>query len=314
MKQLKSYIPEPQQFQKKQRSDGRIFFEDLAVVDGATRAVLAHRGEAFEVEGVGCLALLDKTLWAWVTSPFGVKTRLLTGAGEGSLLAFADLLSLTGLLLCAYLPARPECVAFALKRMGREDVLYAPGITPCTSAAFGEDESLFEDLQELLYYADRVLCVKKAVGLWTSCVTVANLAGCRLEQVAMPPSLPTIKPLDVARLHLFLLCSFLTLRGKDGRVLAVSSEDPSLPLCRCSVEFLEGVTARQCFLDGEEREKQDPVDGSFLSVPCFAGFEMLEGEEGACLCAELPIASDPADLRARSDLWILRLTLERQSA
>ena len=314
MKQLNSYIPEASRLENKTEDGARIFFEDLAVVDGATRRVLAHRGAAFEAEGIGCAALLDGALWEWVSGSLEGKKRLLLTAGEGSLLVFADLFRLTGLLVLAYLPASCEVILLVLDQMGKRDVV-CPLTPRSRSAASEEAASLLERMRELLYYIDRTLCAKEAVSLWTSCVTVSSLAGCRLEQVAMPPSPPTIKPSDVARLHLFLLCSFLILRGKEGRIHAHSREDSELSVCQCRLELLEGRSPGHALLDGEEVPRTGgSVDGSFLSMPCFAGFDLRESEGRTALCAELPIASDSVDLRAHANLWIVRLTLERQSA
>lgn len=317
MKQLNSYLPESLRFHQKTEEGARIFSQDLAVVDGATRTVLAHRGEAFEAEGIGCAVLSDAALWEWVTAPRAGASRLLLGAGEGSLLVLADLFRLSGLLVLAYLPAPSAAVALALARMGRRDVALLEGILPRTSSA-AEEEALPEDLRELLYYLDRVLCAKEAVSLWTSCVTVAALAGCRLEQVAMPPTLPDLKPSDVARLHLFLLCTLLTLRGKEGRVLASSQENAECSLCQCRVELLTGAPPRGRLLDGEEISSQEgegePLDVGFLSVPCFSDFAMRQEEGGRALCADLPIGGDADTLCAHSRPLLLRLILTPQSA
>ena len=141
--------------------------------------------------------------------------------GIGAVLLFPVQARNTGLLLAVLPHAAASSVYRALKYMD-EPVLLSPAATNQVAKA-SDDEEVCEHLRELFFYTDRILCRTPRIGLWTQTLLIANFVGCRMDGSNLPTQELSLTDTDHAKLLAFLICLFLTLRQKDGRLHASCS-------------------------------------------------------------------------------------------
>ena len=298
MKDLHSYIPESLAFLEKQKESSRLFFEDCAVFDPAfDHRILASRGEGlllgksfFDLCGVSDL---DKALFQ---EKFHKHRHFLLPAGKDSVLLFSEAFGDTGLLLGIRLHIDAITLRRVLHQLGQADFVCPTSIESASLTPQAGDFDLCLRLEELFYYTSRILSTKEEGSLWTRCLLIANFAGCRLERVALPVQAPPFSKRDRLRLAFFLLCSFLTMRQKDGRVGAEGSElleDESQPLYRCTVSLVEESRAHPA----KKRRKTTDFP-FFLGARCFADLIAAFTEHGITLEARLPVSRTEQKLSA----------------
>ena len=303
---LSSYVPESLHTQGKRQKPSRVFFEDLAVIepDRGFR-ILASRGRNLPVGGdffTACgISSSDAEL---VRSHAPAQAGFLLPCATGCAIFFCDLTVQTGLIPCVLLSHSAEEVFCAMKRMGKDGF-----VVPRRILSKGEllplryDEALCQRLEELFYYVDRILHPAPELSLWTRSLLIANFVGCRLERVAFPVTAPPLSAENGARMTLFLICSFLTLRQKSGRVLTEGDEDSSN--YQCTVSFFE---ERKPLAEEEDvllESSEAPALPLFLEAPCFSSLMAIPTEDGMRLETRFPILKKEQTLGAAlSKLWI----------
>ncbi|MBE6629055.1 MAG: hypothetical protein E7629_09025 [Ruminococcaceae bacterium] len=299
MKDLSSYVPESLHTQRKRQKPSRVFFEDLAVVEpGRNFRILASRGKALPV-GVdfftACGVLASDA--AQVRSHPACETRFLLPCKGGCVLLLGDLSAETGLMVGILLRRTANETLCALKRIGQFDFLTPSGLFSKDAPACSRcDETLCLQLEELFYYLERILRFSPESSLWTKCLLISNLVGCRLERVALPLEAPPLSVGDCARMTMFLICSFLELRQKSGKVLTEGTEES--PNYRCTVSFLEESESLLTPEEEDSGEKQATKTPLFLEASCFDRLTATLTRAGMQLETRFPIVKDAHALGA----------------
>ena len=287
MKDLSSYIPESLHTHQKRQTSCRLFLEDLAVVEPERDfRILASRGKDLPLgaDFFKTCGVLSRDAALLRSHPQRQK-RFLLPSKRGCVLMLGDLLSETGLFVGLLLSQDAADVLCALLRMGHDEFASPDELLPCDGLLPRPyDEVLCDGLEELFYYLDRILCPTPEASLWTRCLLIANFVGCRLERVAFPVEAPRLSKADDACMTLFLLCSFLALRQKSGRVQAAAelhqeSEKPAN--YQCTVSFFE---EKEEPLPSEE-PLEEPVEAPplFSEHSCFSRLSLTPTEEGLIL-------------------------------
>lgn len=291
MKDLSSYVPESLHTVQKRQSPCRLFFEDCAVIEPEKSfRILASRGgnlplgeDFLKVCGV---LPSDTTL---LQSTRAKQSRFLLPCKKGCVLLLGDRLLETALFLGILIQRDAKEVLCALERLGQNTFATPQGMLseghPLQSRY---DEALCLQMEELFYYLERILHPAPEASLWTRCLLIANFAGCRLERVALPITEPSLSETDHARITLFLLCSFLTLRQKSGRIWTEGEKDD--PNYRCTVSFFEESLP---FLEAEEPDQSEQDEKSeapfFLQAPCFSSLTAIPTDSGMKLETKFPL-------------------------
>ena len=298
MKNLHSYIPESLAFLDKQKDSSRLFFEDCAVIEPAfENRILAARGEGllleksfFDLCGVSAS---DQSLFQ---ECFHKHPHFLLPAGNDSVLIFSEAFGDTGLLLGLRLHIDAISLRRALFQIGQVDFVCPDSIAAAPLTPQVGDAELSLRLEELFYYTSRILSPKDEGSLWTWCLLIANFAGCRLERVALPVQSPPFSRRDRMRLTFFLLCSFLAMRRKDGKVGAGGEElveNETQPLYCCKVSLEE--EARDYLAKKGGKTTELPF---FLCANCFSDLAASITDCGISLEARLPIFRSAQKLSA----------------
>ena len=306
MKDLSSYVSETLHTQRKRQKPSRVFFEELAVIEPEKGfRILASRGEDLPVGAdffTTCGVLKED---AELLHSFSAKqTGFLLPCKRGCALLFGDLRAETGLFLSVLLSRDAKDVLCALKRMGYDQFAAPQGILPTGELLTSRyDEALVDQLEELFYYLDRILHPAPEASLWTRCLLIANFVGCRLERVALPVTAPSLSERDDARMMLFLLCAFLDLRKRSGRVLTEGLQESSN--YQCTVSFFE--ESRPLLEDEEKPQEslQAPELPLFLEALCFSALTAIPTGEGMRLETRFPVINKEQTLGAVvSPAWI----------
>ena len=310
MKQIESYIPEIRYFEDKHRSTARAVHEDLALVDIqngyrilACRASRMQAGETFPQ----CCALPKEELrFLEYALPHSDCVALLGGAGV--VLLFPALARETGLLLAVLPHASAASVCRALKH-AEEPVLLSPATEKQTVGESDREEEEAEHLREIFFYTRRILHRDPTVGLWTQSLLIANFVGCRVDGIALPTRELSLASTDRAKLIAFLLCLFLTLRQKDGRLHAVCPlPDPATVPYTYQVSFEPLPDRKQPAAD----LTREAAALTFLSHPIFRGCSIRFVQNRLVVEAVLPQKAEESHplFRNRKDLYcLLRIEL-----
>lgn len=302
MKDLSSYVPETLRFSQKHQDPSRVCFEGCAVLDPANACrILASRGSEL-TEGEDFLALCgvseeDRRLLDRL-SP--TTKRILMPCQKGCVLLLADLFWDTGLLIGILIPFEAVSVLRGLHWLGQQkSLLCAESLSNTSLALQMGEETICRHLEELFYYLTRILTPKPEASLWTRCLLIANFAGCRLHRVALPVEAPVLSKRDVSCMILFLLCSFLTLRQRNGEVETFGDEKihDSMKNYRCTVLLTE---------EREEEEEDEEAAVSedlpyFLSAPCFSGLVASFADGEMSLQAEFSLSQGEGRLCSLGD-------------
>lgn len=266
--EIKSYVPEREFFKGKTEGGMRICHEEFSVVDPANDfLIVAYRG-------------LDHRVGKRLTEEYGIPSseiaflqralvkhrRALLKGKKRPILIYADFLESTGLLLAVAQERDTASVARILLHTGRTDFAISPSLARSTVATLqAEDEITYDQLQDIFFYLDRLTSDSPNFGVWTRALLAAKFAGCRLSETDLPTADLPISANDRARLTVFLLCTFLTLRLRDGKVRTnTDSDDPPRPFYRVRVEVVR-----------EPPKKKAPADlFPFLETPAFRSFSL----------------------------------------
>lgn len=283
------YLPERDRLIGKQEEGVRRLREDCAVLSVEE-----------DFRPIACRHALQKegTVSEWLR-PNG-KTRALRKAlleGEGLLLVsgkndcvllFRGLLEASGTVFAVRAPFCAPAVFRALQLCGRSCTVFP-------SRAFGDvrnatlSDELCGWLEELLFYTDRILGPTPLCAM-TRARIIADFLGCRADRFALPATPLPISQTDDLRLTAFLLCVFLSLRARNGRLTAslAPPEDEHLPLsCRvCLTE--QNATASKVACISEDALP-------FLSLDAFRDIHLSQSENGLTLEATFPVLSRRED-------------------
>lgn len=301
MKNLSSYVPEALRFTQKHQDPSRVCFESCAVLNPANSCrILASRGSGFP-EGGDFLALCgvsedDRRLLDRL-SP--TNKRILMPCQKGCVLLFADLFWDTGLLIGVLIPFEAALVLRGLHWLGQQkSLLCAESLSHTSLALQMGDETICRHLEEMFYYLTRILTPKPEASLWTRCLLIANFAGCRLHRLALPMEALALSKRDSSCMTLFLLCSFLTLRQRNGEVETFGDEKDMKDMknYRCTVLMTE---------EREEEENEEKAVSQdlpyFLSAPCFSDLKASFADGQMSLQAEFSLTPGEGKLCSLGD-------------
>ncbi len=281
---ISSFLPESTFLENKQEPSCRRCFEDCAVADGQTGRIFAARGPSFLYEKT---VFPDSMLQNIDFSSPSIKERpVLFPYRSGTAMVLPHFLRTTGLLLCFFFPAAPDHIRRALLPMGR-DVCWASEPTKKSPLPFDKHSTLCEQMDEIFFYIDRMTDQVHSPGLWTLCLSIAHFAGCRARVHSLPTDTPTLSRRNRDLLVLFLLCSFLTLRGSAGILQVTGDSRGSNSL---SLEF-----------SSPEDQQSKRLRPLFLEAPCFASFvRENDGKTIPTIC--FPLLQE-LSLRSISTAW-----------
>lgn len=289
MGDLHSYIPELSFLQDKHQAPSRLFCEECAVLDAANGyRVLASRtkglangGSFFAHYGVGAneLDFLERALVS--------HARVLILGKDHPILIFADLMPHTHALIAVVPEARASTLTRALSLIGQHNVALSPKVQSNRASAEEHATEAFEQAAELFFYMDRILTPSAEIGTWTRTLLIANFAGCKLDRISLSTQRVSLSRTNEARLTLFLLCCFLTLRHTSGTKFAIGNTPISADK---PFRYLTG--ALHC-TEYSDRIAPVPSDTRFpfLSLSAFECFSVRVSDEKLVLEARLPTAS-----------------------
>ena len=308
MKHVESYIPELRYFQSKHQSSARRIHEDLAVLDAKDLRVLAGRGRFVQNgEPIADLWGLSHKEIAFLQNctPSAFCTALL--GTRGVVLVFADLLRECGILLAILPHAETAQVLRALSYI-EEPIKRSPALSAYAVSEIHTDERVCEEMQEIFFYATRITRKKPDVGIWTRTLLISNLVGCRTDEASLPTQELPLADTELSKLTAFLLCAFLVLRQRDGRVGAWCEDAPPNPtLYSYQISFEPLPDRKQSAPEPLSQETDFP----FLSHPAFTSFSLQHTEKGTLLQAILPrgTAKELLLRNALEDFFCLRIQM-----
>ena len=215
----------------KDRPESRFFHEDCALINVAEQfKVVTERGFHCKIGQTFTSAL--NLGWEAVRQLRTFHTRyndtMLLPCEDGTLILFSHLYPTTGMLLAIRIHDTETRVAEAMRR-AQHEVLSFP-IFPQQDQPKPEATPLDMQMEELYFYLNRILAPSQNLSFWTHCLRIANFAGCKLDFVDLPIENVILPHEDYQRLTAFLLCVFMTLRKRTGRVRLMDKDkvDPAI--------------------------------------------------------------------------------------
>lgn len=290
IKSIKSYIPESNFFESKNRVGCRIIHDDCAIVHAREPfPILAERGFGAPLG----TSLLD----ACALAP-NAKNQLkelissddeclLLPCKKNTLLVFSPLLESTELLIVIRV-SRPEDEVQKSLEFARRHA-FSPIFCP-ESEHRSREAMLAEQLSEIFYYIDRITTPSQEIGPWTRILLTAGFVGCQLDYASLPVNETNLTKRDRDRMAAFFLCAFLILRHHTGTNETVAYE----PLFSVCLKHRPTMTDRG-MLPKDEYELMDPTASPFshlLALPCFQGIQCAIRNNA--LVFELPLRSPTA--------------------
>ncbi len=261
---LRSYVSEKLFFEDKDRRRCRRLHDDVAVLDAASDfRILAARGfsEPIGTPLFSSLALPDADLARVDAFLKSDGTCLLLGVGKASILLFSAWYASCDLLLAVRVHQEEREVRALL------DAAKSGAAIPVFSPEEPEETSLLLQLAEIFYYTEHIL--QDRGNFWTHCLTVANFVGCRLEQLRLPVSGVSLDEKDFHRITAFLVCLFLTMRARDGKIRATETGDTNAMLGMRISQRPYGLE------DAVIPVSEHAIEGDvlpFLQIPAFRDF------------------------------------------
>ena len=294
MKDLHSYIPELSFLQDKHQAPSRLFCEECAVLDAANGyRVLASRtkGLADSSSFFNCYEVFSSEL-DFLERALTCHSRVLIRGKDHPILIFADLLPYTHALIAIVPQVKASALVRAISLIGQNKVMLSPQIQAERSSAEENTAEACEQAAELFFYMDHILTPSAEIGMWTRTLLIANFAGCKLDRISLPTQTIALSHANEARLALFLLCCFFTLRHTNGTKFAIgntpiSADEP--------YRYLTGTLHCTEYSTNADRP---PIDARFpfLSLSAFECFSARVSNEKLVLEARLPQASNTASL------------------
>ncbi|MBQ8416290.1 MAG: hypothetical protein IJX13_05265, partial [Clostridia bacterium] len=205
-----SFCPEATFIDFKQNGECRIFHNDCAVLDaGNGFRVIAERGfpGAIGASFADVLDLTPKARKKLNEFLLCEPSVLLLPNGDSSVFFFSDWYFSTGLLLAVRLSQKESVLRKIINNNARSSGFSLfPASDPLESSPAS---TAAETVNELFYYAQRIFSQELTCTPLTQAHLLANLAGCRLEQLDLPYDPPFHTKLQRDRFSAFLLCVFL---------------------------------------------------------------------------------------------------------
>jgi len=230
MSQLNSYIPESLFMEGKNTEHARLCSEDCALVDPENQyRVIAARGKEIPIgKAFVPLQHLSDSESEFLLRALCDKKRMVLMGDAGTILIFADWFYATGLLLAVCPRCESHSVCRVLRLLGRGDFAFSPACQSISDEPRRSDAEAYGQLNELLYYLERIFAPSDAVPLWTRTKLIANFAGCRAECNALRAKLPPLLKSDETRLCAFLMCLFLSSRAIGEVKTGVQERDRTI--------------------------------------------------------------------------------------
>jgi len=289
MKQIDSYIPEPELLAEKTAFCGRLCREDCAILDAASPdRVLAYRCRTETVEHrFSTLFGVRAADMRFLRSSLAPHRLLVLSGRSAPVLVSCDLLDSTGLLL-ALSPHQADTGSFlrALTTTATESkILLSPTLRCSAITAHRDDPEVEGLLSEWAFYASRIVSGRAELGLCTRAMLIANFVGYPIRATdwsAEKLSLPTAV---WHRLSALLLCVFLTFRQQNGALRADSLDSaPDSLALRLSLRPADREPHhRNC--------SPELACAAFLSHPALRDLCVWRTPSGLCLSFKLPRAS-----------------------
>ena len=305
-----SYVPEKAFLKRTDHPSAQIFGDACVLFDPEEEfRVVACRGDglAAGTRWDRVLALgEDETTFLRECAPQN-SLSLIYGNG-GAWLILSAFYSTTGLLL----GIRPFTNGEAFCQRMAQDRLFAVAMSPAAleaaSRGRGADALSLEWSVNVLHEVSDILRhfsrMERSFDLADHVCWLARFAGCPVEErssirAAIPPSLS-------AKLTVYLLCLFLALQGRGGRLLTSKAAT--------GASFDAGLALEWSVL-GEEnaRTRVDPAaladfpEFDFLFRPCFRPFRLEYTPQGLSL--RLPVLPPSYRLRARAEQRVVSLLI-----
>ncbi len=281
------YLPEIQLLEDKKKDGVRLLREDCAVLSVehdfqpiAYRSALQREGR---VPADWLIADSKKRALLRRAAQMN-ETVLLTGKAD-CLMVFQSLLEATGTVFVVRAPFSAAALSRALHLCGRNcTVLPEPGLGDVRGATLTDE--LCRWLEEILFYTDRIFRDISLCAM-TRAQIISEFLGCRTDRFSLPTEHLPISRTDDLRLTAFLLCVFLSLRARDGRLAAelAPSEDGQLPLA-CRVHLTEQNTHPSKGRRISENELP------FLSLTAFRDIRLSQSPNGLTLEASFPVRTN----------------------
>lgn len=284
-KNLHAFLPETALINSKQEQECRIFHNDCAVLNAKDDLrVVASRGfgDAVGVPFFKLLRFSPAMKEKFSRFLLSDHPALLLPSGSASLIFFSAWYSATGLILAVRLPKKESTLRKIIENNTRPSLLSVFSIPETQKDTATADTEKMID--ELFYYTQRIFS-DPAQSPLTQAHLLANLAGCRLEQLDLPydPPFPTKALHD--RYSAFLLCVFLALRQTGGAVSAVQSKEKVEKVQNQNrsdqvLDFSFSISQKKLSKAKTTCDPQPNPDPNyrflfpFMELPCFRSFKL----------------------------------------
>ena len=285
------YLPELDLLREKRESGVRQMREDCAVlsVEQGFRPIAYRLAGQKDSQKPSAWLVADGDKRALLQRSLQTTTDLLLLAGEDDcVLLFCGLLEASGTVFSVRAPFSAVEILRALRLCGR--ICTPIGSSPtCDVRNAALSDELLSWLEEILFYTDRIFGDRSLCAM-TRSLLISEFLGCRTDRFALPSAPLPISPLDDLRLTAFLLCVFLSLRTRDGRLTAALTppDDEDLPLVCC-------VHLSEPRAKGSQKRPLPEDTLPFLSLSAFRGIHLSQSDKGLTLEASFPVCRQEKD-------------------
>lgn len=278
MSHLNSYLPESLFLIDKKEDHMRLCYESCAVLDPADGyRVIACRGKGIEInQPFAPIASLSRSERDFLDASLGRHNRLFLSNGKEAILLCADLLPATGLCLAIVPEGNPKAVYRVLHFLGKDSFVSAPEHAADSLTPHVGDDAVYRRMSELFSCLEGIGARSPEL-FWTRVRWLSRFAGCRLENMSLPRESVTLAAADDARLTVFLLCLFLSLRRK-------STDGDRVELCEGQTLSLSVTVCAKQDSDEYQALSEEELRGLF-AFPAFRNFTMQSTQDGYRLLA-----------------------------
>lgn len=265
---VNSYVPSSFFREGKEALAGRECRESFGIVDISRNDVaVAARGPLLAVGKKLGLSGRERN---WMKQMLLSHRCAAVLSGSGVLLAFPDLLQVTGLMPVLLPNGSAEKIASSLRLLSEQlSVCMSPELT-ATATRGGASEEYCAMLTEQITSCDAILRPQEDVDFRHHCAQIARFAGCRVNVTELPVGPLSLADTDRMRWTAFLLCTFLALRGD-------SAAGPELQMPDRQNDF------HLRLLHTPERFGSEPLKDArfqYLKLPCFSDFLLEKNGNG----------------------------------
>ena len=219
--EIRAYIPEADCRKGKKETGDVLFYEDFGVLNPATYELVVARGLYISAGKEICLTREEQDFLEWNIGSYpAVAVRW-----KDSVLVFLrGFYSTTGLLPVVLPHGDPGAIAFWLVNVGFPTVRCSLGVVRM-SAGQSVGCELLQRLEGSMSQFKRVFNPPLREDFRFHCALIARLAGFRADVTSLPTGHYPIEEESLGRWTMFLLCTFLSLRGDSSTKLELSYAD-----------------------------------------------------------------------------------------